>query len=411
MENQADPMSTELIANSKAQRNNELVKARMRAELGKQMEREGEVPFALENDVAVIEERTKAAANMKDLGDAELSYLLFNLREARKWADAGHPNFVTYCDAVLGMDRRRATTLATAWDMFLSLGLSPTVLGGSHRISWTKFRALRPAVNCGKINSANIYEYLPLIADSGPESMLLKDLDNLVKGLVAQAITEGGEGDEDDESTVYVKIGVPKASVALMHQYQEVISKGMGIDDAGRQVLKSLEFLSAQICSNDLEAAKLNGLVGLKQIAEALVPGLRCIFVADTGTQLTEEVLGITPVTRLFQGCVEGSRGKELVHVLASSEEEAKSKIGATVVREFPISLGDSITKLPTAATSKTTEELKAEIATLAKQLLNSGKLVKDDYYKQIDVLRPLKDESLILPKLLEWVKSKDTNA
>jgi hypothetical protein len=407
-------MSNELVAQSKAAKNDSLIKARARAELGKEMERDGVVPFTLDSDVLVIEERTKRVADAKDLGDAEFSYLLFTLREARKWADAGHPNFVAYCDAELGVDKRRATTAANTWDMFLSLSLSPTVLGGDHRISWAKFRALRPAVNCQKITASNIYEYLPLIADTGPEAMLLKDIDALVKALVAQAA--GGDGSDDDEDRIFLKIGVSKSSVAAIHQYQEVISKGMGIDDAGRQVIKALEYLSASICGNDMEAARLTGLLGLKRAAESMVPGIRCVFVLDDKTALSEHDLGITPVTRLFQGFAEGDKGRELVHILASSEAEAKQMLQVEKVREFPIRLSDSVSGEPAKAAAAAlsvisqSKDVKENIKSLAKSLLSQGLITKDEYYSKAEELKKSGSEEEILGNLEAWLIAKSAD-
>jgi hypothetical protein len=408
-------MTQELIAQSKASKNDALIKARMRTEIGKEMEKTGVVPFTLDNDVKVIEERTKLVADTRDLGDAELSYLLFTLREARTWANAGHPNFVTYCDAVLGIDKRRATTAANSWDMFLSLSLSPTVLGGEHRISWAKFRALRPAVNCQKITSANIYEYLPLIADTGPESMLLKDIESMVKALVAQAASGDGE---DDDDRIFLKIGVSKSSVAAIHQYQEVISKSMGIDDAGRQVLKALEYLSASICGNDMEAAKLTGLLGLKRAAESMVPGIRCVFVLDGKTALSEHDLGITPVTRLFQGFSEGENGKTLVHVLASSEAEAKQMLNVAQVREFPIRLSDSVSgeaaaapeAAPVTARGVTVRgtDVVASIKAMAKNLVSLGVITKDEYWAKAEEFKNTEPgEKERLGKMEAWLAAK----
>lgn len=325
------------IKNSPAADRKAAEQARKRIELGKSMIKEGEIPFEIDLDNEdVVEVRAKNLASSKDANEAELSFLLYTLREKRGYLDKNYQSFNEYVEREVGISRSKASGLATTWEMFLSLGLPITVLGGKNRISWNKFRLLKPAVKAGVINGDSIYEWLPYVAAAGPESLLDKDIETRVRRLV-------GEPDTDTPEFTTIKLRVPTDQVEALYGYQDTIALGLKIEDRGMQYVRSMEYLFSSIVDNSLESAKVAGLCSLKRAAEAIAPGVSCVFFAPDTKEFTQDTLGIVPVHYIYQGFSGSNSNKEIVHVLATSDEEAKRILGTDVVRKFPVVLAESV--------------------------------------------------------------------
>ena len=203
----------------------EAKQARARTELGKQLEETGETPFAVfasDSDPQEIEDRAKNVASSKDLEEAELSYILWLLKEGKVYLDRGYNNFADYAERVVKIGRSKANVLVTSWEMFFNLGLSDKLLGGKQRISWSKFRLLRPAYKLNMITVDNIYEWIPFLQESGPEALLGKDIEHRIKKLIGKQDAEAG-------NKQYVKFPVESDDLTAMYAYQETIQAGLGI--------------------------------------------------------------------------------------------------------------------------------------------------------------------------------------
>jgi hypothetical protein len=338
--------------------------AKKRAEYGRQLAKEGTVPFNLDGTSDELEERAHSLANSKDVNDAELSFLLYTLREKRGFIDKSYETFAAYVEAEIGIGKSKANEMATTWEAFMMIGLPTTVLGGEHPMSWNKFRLVRPLIKVGYLTEASIYEWLPWLTTDGPEALRMSDLETRVKRIL-------GSVKPEDEAAVEgftkIKIGIPNDRLDAFYNYQDVVRTGLNIDDAGMQCLKALEVLSSTIIGENYEAAKLGGLVGLKKAAEHLVPGVTVIFVTNN-PELTFDKLGVPPVHSVYQGFSELGGKKELTFVLAASESEAKRTLQTDSVREFPIMLTPSIASVevhpekvpePEPATESTGEVMK----------------------------------------------------
>ena len=333
MTEELDPVTNSPAADREAAK-----MARKRAEYGRKLAEEGEVPFNLEGTAEEFENRAHGLANSKDANDAELSFLLYRLREERGYVDKSYDNFASYVEAEIGIGRSKANEMASTWEAFMMIGLPVTVLGGENHLSWNKFRLVRPLIKIGYLTEASIYEWLPWLTVDGPESLRMSDLETRVKRILGSATPEDGPA----EGITKLKIGIPNDKLDAFYNYQDVVRTGLSIDDAGMQCYKAMEVLSATIIGENYEAATIGGLIGLKKAAERMVPGVTVIFVTNN-PDLTFDKLGVPPVHSIYQGYSEIGGKKELTFVLAASEDEAKRTLKTDAVREFPILLTPSI--------------------------------------------------------------------
>lgn len=302
---------------------------------GKEILEKGVAPFKTDNNTIALEDRAKTLASSKDGSEAELSYVLYALRETRGYLDKHYTRFVDYAEAELGIGATKANALAASWEMFVKLGLSTTALGGDNRISWSKFRLLRPAVEKGIITQDNILEWLPRVSVA-KNGLAMRDSDLItqIKRLV--------EVDSVDEATaterlITLKMKIPGERVEELHTYEDVIRQGMQIDDRGMQHLKAMEMLSNGIVAGNVEAAKLYGLSGLKRAAEAMYPGIVCTFLATEGVKAAYKDIDVLPVSSVYQAYVEIDGKRQLVHALAHNDEAAEAMLGTKEFRKFSI--------------------------------------------------------------------------
>lgn len=315
--------------------------AKKRAEEGRKMAQEGSNPFSIEGQPEEFEKRAVSLAQSKDANDAELSFLLFTLREGRGYIDKHYDNFQKYVEAEIGIGRAKANEMASTWEAFVFVGLPITVLGGEHRMNWNKFKLVRPLIKSGYLTEASIYEWLPWLASSGPEALRMSDIETRVKRLSG----EPEEGDKPKDGFTKVKIGIPNDRFEAFCNYQDTIRTGMGVDDAGMQCLTAMEFLSSHIVGESVDAAKIGGLIGLKKAAEQMVPGITVVFISNNPEHNFDK-LGVPPVHSVYQGFSDITGKKELTFCLAANADEAKIKLGTDSIREFPIVLTDSITNM-----------------------------------------------------------------
>ncbi len=392
--------------------------------ISKEIIAEGVIPFELEGTKDAFEARTINLVSAKDAEEAELSFLLYTLRESRGYLDSGFASFPDYAEAKIGISRTKANALASSWGLFLKSGLPVTVLGGPKRMNWNKFRLLKPAIERDIINIDNIQQWLPLI--SVHQGMRDSDIETKVRRLLH---TEEAETDSPN-TLVMLKLGVPKGNLEALDNYRETVRLGTEIDDAGMQYLKAMELMASHIMGENLEAAKLGGLIGLKRAAESLVPGITCVFIASEDSGLTYDKLGVPPVHNVYQGYCDINGTRSLAHVLAASDEEAKKILNTEEVRKFPITLSDSVRHLsdcpPTSGQSDTEEQPKQsdpegyqdfemiDSKTLVKIMVNmaskliSRKIVTKEGYeaKYAELKTQVKTEKQLYIALATWLQA-----
>jgi len=302
---------------------------------GKEIIEKGEAPFKTDGSVSVLEDRAKALASSKDGSEAELSFVLYALRETRGYLDKSYSRFVDYAEAELGIGATKANALAAAWEMFVKLGLSTTALGGENHISWSKFRLLRPAVEKGIITEGNILEWLPRVSVA-KNGLAMRDSDLItqVKRLVE---VDSVEEATDTERLITLKMKIPGERVEELHTYEDVIRQGMEIEDRGMQHLKAMEMLSNGIVAGNVEAAKLYGLSGLKRAAESMYPGIVCTFLATEGVRDAYKEIDIVPISFVYQAYVDIGGKRQLVHTLAHDDAAAEEMLGTKEFRRYSI--------------------------------------------------------------------------
>ena len=312
--------------------------ARARLELGRQMTLEqGEAPFEIEGDFDFFESKAKVLATTKDASEAELSFVLYTLKGNRGFLDKHYATFDDYVEAEIKISRSKASGLVQAWGHFTDLGLPVTLLGGANRISWSKFRLLKPAIKAGVIDSNNIYEWLPYIKAAGAESLRDKDLEGRVRRLMGLSEKEAAKKDY-----VVMKMHVPNEKAEAVMSYHDVIATATGLEEQSSHYVMAMEHLFARITSNEMEAAKAAGLANLKRAAESIVPGLTVVFLAPDTAEYSYDTLGIDVAHHIYQGIKEIDGKKEITHVLASSDEEAETILGKNY-RKYPITVGDHL--------------------------------------------------------------------
>lgn len=312
--------------------------ARARLELGRQMAlQQGDAPFEIEGNFEMFESKAKVLASTKDSSEAELSFVLYTLRGNRGYLDKHYATFDDYVEAEIKISRSKASGLVQAWGHFIDLGLPITLLGGENRISWSKFRLLKPGIKAGVITSDNVYEWLPYIKATGAESLRDKDIEGRVRRLMGLSEKEAAKKDY-----VVMKMHVPNDKAEAVMSYHDVVATATGLEEQSSHYVMAMEHLFARITSNEMEAAKAAGLANLKKAAESIVPGLTVVFLAPDAEEYSYDSLGVDVAHHIYQGIKELNGKKEIVHVLASSDEEAEEILGKNY-RKYPLTVSNSL--------------------------------------------------------------------
>ena len=312
--------------------------ARARLELGRQMAlQQGDAPFEIEGNFEMFESKAKVLASTKDSSEAELSFVLYTLRGNRGYLDKHYATFDDYVEAEIKISRSKASGLVQAWGHFIDLGLPITLLGGENRISWSKFRLLKPGIKAGVITSDNVYEWLPYIKAAGAESLRDKDIEGRVRRLMGLSEKEAAKKDY-----VVMKMHVPNDKAEAVMSYHDVVATATGLEEQSSHYVMAMEHLFARITSNEMEAAKAAGLANLKKAAESIVPGLTVVFLAPDAEEYSYDSLGVDVAHHIYQGIKELNGKKEIVHVLASSDEEAEEILGKNY-RKYPLTVSNSL--------------------------------------------------------------------
>ena len=351
--------------------------ARARLELGRKMTLEqGEAPFEIEGNFETFEAKAKVLASTKDASEAELSFVLYTLRGNRGFLDKHYATFDDYVEAEIKISRSKASGLVQAWGHFIDLGLPVTLLGGENRISWSKFRLLRPAIKAGIITSDSIYEWLPYIKATGAESLRDKDIESRVRRQMGLSEKEAAKKD-----FVVMKMQVPNDKIEAVMSYHDVVATATGLEEQSSHYVMAMEHLFARITSNEMEAAKAAGLANLKKAAESIVPGLTVVFLAPDAEQYSYDALGVDVAHSVYQGVKESGGKKEIVHVLASSDEEAEEILGKNY-RKYPLTVSAALKG--TVKSPQVAEETPPEEATDTQEEKSEKVGILTDYVEKL---------------------------
>jgi len=290
-----------------------------------------EEAFATDLDGETAELVASQLVKTKDSSEAQLSYALFALRENRMYLNAGFDTFADYVETKLKFSSAKARNLIKRWEAFISLGLSSTVLTEDTGISWSKFGELLPGVRAGVITDQNIDVWLPLATNNGPYAMTNGGIATMVRMEVAEA---GAEEEPDRmEKLSFSVTADDKANILLDIQ---TIQTATGILSTGDALRVALEAKVTEIATNSEDVRRNYGLSRIKDIAERMVPGIHVVFLANEEDGMTEDTLGIVPITRVYQRLDSPDS-----FTLAASDEDAAETLQTDVdnLISYPLAL------------------------------------------------------------------------
>jgi hypothetical protein len=320
-----------------------------RAGVGQQMKVLGTDPFDIDLVDADRVARAQALCASRESHDAELSAHLYYIVESRSYLNHGFDNMREFVEAPVmqngfAFSYEKARSMINAWENFRELNLLPSLLGGDSAISWSKFRILAPAIKAGVITETDVDPWLPLIAESGEDSLT----GTALKKFVAQTIAETKAIGDDKDSTIKYSVVLPADKFSVANTCEGVIMTSLGIDDQdpfarGQVLLSALQNYAAVAAGQDTEAWRTLGLGSMKGIIEQVAPNITCVFVAaEDDESVDPDSLGIIPITAVYQGFIKEGRKKVSVFTLAASEEEAKKSLGVDTVERHPLILGSN---------------------------------------------------------------------
>lgn len=278
-------------------------------------------PFSMDGDAAGYEDKAKTLVRVRDASDAELGFVLNQLRDTGRHIDRGFDRFNTYVEDVLQFSAAKASSLIQGWEDLESLGLPPAILAS---VSWSKFRALGPAIRNGVIDKDNIYSYLPKIVGEGEHALRVTDLQDEVKLLTAKQVTEEAQPGDFQK----VSFNVPADQMEDFQKNLNVVKEQFGQATGTTPITELVNFGAAAVVDDTMDTKKVDGLLGLKRKAEALVPGVTVIFLAPDKSEFSREELGIVPATYIWQDANDEVDG----FVIATDEEDAKRYLGSDSV-------------------------------------------------------------------------------
>lgn len=242
-----------------------------------------------------------------------------------------------YFERVIGISYPRVQVMSAIWSFLVKLGIDNIKRLAKAHVSWEKLKALKPAVEAGKINKKNIEQWLEKCAD--PET-LTSAIEKEVRGLIATAKRE-----EMDETLKTVSFKIPAYEMKIIQLFEQIAEKSLKDADRGKWYLKAAMLFSDNYADElDLKKWKALGLATLRELAERTAP-VACIFV-PLAPDISEKNLGVAPVYYVYQGFgapgdEEGAK-REVRHCIASSVKEAKQFLGVENVREFKLEIAPS---------------------------------------------------------------------
>jgi hypothetical protein len=279
--------------------------------------------------------------NMKDLVqtdtnvEVELSANIAAFWDRNEHEKMGY-EWHEYLRNVIGISPSKADALRDNWKALDGLVKLPESIVG---LAWSKLRTLIPAIKVLLITKDTIKEWLAHCTIGGPKSLSVETLATMIRDLMGKAAKAGMD---DKLKTVTFK--VPAYEIDSLNQFTDIAKSVLKTEDNGTCYLTAaLEFSANHAHVTDAQAWKARGLASLKETAERIAPVV-ALYV-PTDPLATKEVLGVQPLTQIYQGFgdqkTENERG--ILVCIASSEKEAKQFLGVETVRVFPIRLAPSI--------------------------------------------------------------------
>lgn len=277
--------------------------------------------FDTDLDSATAEVLATRLTAEKDLGDAQLSYALYVLKENKAFLDAGYDTFQEYVENKIHISAPKASALSMRWENFIGLGLSAAALNSDNGIAWNKFGELIPGIKAGVIDDTNIDLWLPMIACGGEHALTNKGIAMLVKADIAAT---KAEDDPDQIENFTIRVSADDKENILRHI--NTIEQATGMLSAGDVVRAALESKITEIAENSEDVRKNYGLRRIKEIAERMVEGIQVIFLSSPDMEYSEDAIGVVAYTQVFQSVEDPSR-----FMLGIDADEAAESLGSEV--------------------------------------------------------------------------------
>lgn len=296
------------------------------AKVGSSIRGNDTVAFDTDLDKTTAELRAGQLVATKDKGEAELSYTLWFLKDQKAYLDAGYESFNEYVESKIRFSSSKASSLASRWEAFLSVGLAPNVLTGPNAVSWSKFGELVPGIKHNVIDDSNIDQWLPFTTVDGEFNLTNTGIAKMVKGEIA-----AGAAEEDPDKLEKLTVSMTADDKVNALRYISTIEEATGVLGAGEVLRMALESKVTEIAEDSEDVRKNYGLTRLKDIAERMVPGIEVVFLCTDGIGYTEDGLGIVPYTRVYRSDDDHDK-----FMLAASLEEAQESLGENI-SVFPL--------------------------------------------------------------------------
>ena len=255
-----------------------------------------EPAFDTEVDPETAEVMALQLVKQKDASEAQLSFVLYTLKENSYYMNEGYEKFADYVERKLKFSSAKASNLAKRWAAFIELGLSATVLSENGGIAWNKFGELMPGVNAGVISADNIDEWLPLTANAGDHVLPCVGIQKLVRAEIANTKAE-----EDPDQLEKLTFSLTADDKAWILRDIQVLEEATGITVGAEIIRMALESKITELATDSADVRTMLGLVRLKEIAESIAPGIRVLYAVAPDCDLDEATLGIQPVSRIYQ--------------------------------------------------------------------------------------------------------------
>lgn len=305
--------------------------------IGKEMlEARGRAPFSIPKKADEIISRATTLNGERDAGEMELSALLHAAQEMNLHTVEGFANLSELAQERMGISGSKARTLANNYGYFTSLGLEPKLFSGKNAISYSKFKELIKGIKAEVITSRNILEWLPLLTNSGPTALSLRDIQKRVKETLMKA---GGEDGEDQVTMKKFAFEVPSDQLETYADILETLKESLGVDSDSAAILRSLQSTaSANIEGAEGQVAYM-GLSGLRKMMAGTAPVIPVIIPDDEN--VTFDTVGVPVVPTLYFAM----KATNPEACFATSKEAAAKALGvaSSSVREMNFVVAEDI--------------------------------------------------------------------
>lgn len=325
-------VETEVTKTAQVEENKKEIRA-----LGKVMlENPGRAPFSIPASPAKIEGRLAEVANAGEDTSAELALLLHEMqsKHAKYISTGGSTSVEEWASARFTLSKQRIKAMIAQAEVFYQLGLEAGHLGGKNRISFTKFRAIVPAVADDLVNKKNVVDILPFLAREGK---FCRDVDRItsdVKALKAKALDNKATTDPEALKSVSFKLpaGTAVAAQTLIDAYQT----NRGFKNPGEAMFDALTVAAGFYAATDL--GRLGGMVNLRNAMATLQPVVPIMYSEDPN--LTDETVGLPVVNKVFVVVgVEADCDFQAVMAVDAADAAAHFGVPVSRVREWKLSV------------------------------------------------------------------------